>query len=1051
MKKSLLLKFVVLVMFFAGAVSSANAQVTTSAINGVIADGKGPLPGASVKAVHEPTGTVYGAVTNAEGRYAISNMRVGGPYTVTVTYVGFEAETFTDVRLKLGESFPINVKLGEDGKQLQEVVVRGRKSQIFNSKKTGAATNISKEQIESLPTLSRSLSDYYRLTPQANGNSFGGANPRYNNITIDGAVNNDVFAASSSAITPGSGANTQPISLDAIQEIQVVLAPYDITYGNFTGAGVNAVTRSGTNKFEGSVYAFGRNQNTVGKQPDGVKSGDFTDYQYGFRFGGPIVKDKLFFFVNGEMGRKKVPTTYGAGDPSALLTVAEAQDLASFVKTKYGYDVGGITSEPTETQNDKIFARLDWNINSKNQLMLRHNYITAFDDAFSRSTSNFKFGNNGGRNNSKQNITVLELRTKFNESLSNNFLAGFTTVRDARSTFGALFPHVQINNINGKSTNQVNFGSERSSTANQLDQDILEITDNFKIYAGNHTFTVGTHNEFFKFRNLFVNNRYGYWTFNSIQDFKDDKPLTGEATYPITDNPGEARFSAAQLSFYGQDEIQVSPEFKLTAGLRIDVPIFFDKPARNPLAETAFGYRTDITPKSRPLVSPRVGFNYDVFGNKTLQLRGGSGIFTGRVPFVWLSNQFTNNGVLFGTVNQRTPPPVKFVPDPNQQQTLGSSKVSTYELNLVDPNFRLPQTLRSNLAADIKLPAGIVATLEAIYNQSLNNVNYADINIKGRTGTLNPSLSGGNDTRPTYGGKVNSTVTNALLLSNTSKGSSYSLTAQLQKTFLFGLDASFAYTYGEAKEKNSGASSTARSNWQFNQIVLDPNNAPLSYSKFDIRHRVVGNLTYGVRYGKSKLFGTSLGIFYAGRSGEANTYLYNGDLNGDGSNANDLIYIPRNASEIKLVVIPAVPATPTTAEIPAIPVADQWNALNAYIENDSYLKSRRGKYAERFGARGPWEHAFDARLLQDIGGLIKGSANKIQLSVDVFNIGNLINKDWGRGYSIGNSNGATTLIGYSASNGGGFTFRAPNGNTIYGVDQIRSRWAAQFGVRYLFN
>ena len=1051
MKKSLLIKFVVMILVFAGTFSTAMAQVTTSTITGSVKDAKGSLPGASVKAVHVPTGTAYGVVTNSEGRFSISNMRSGGPYTVTITYVGYQPEVLNGVTLKLGEAFPLNVNLSEDGKQLQEVVVSGKKSPIFNSKKTGASTSISKEQIEALPTLSRSLSDYYRLTPQANGNSFGGANPRYNNITIDGAVNNDVFAASSSAITPGSGSNTQPISLDAIQEIQVVLAPYDITYGNFTGAGVNAITRSGTNKFEGSAYVFGRNQNTVGKSPNGTKPTEFSDFQYGFRFGGPIVKDKLFFFVNGEMGRKKQPTFLSAGDAKALLTIPQAQEIADFVKTKYGYDVGGIDAQPTLTQNDKIFARLDWNINANNQLMIRHNYIKAFDDVFSRSETNFKFGNNGGRNNSNQNITVLELRTKFSETLSNNFLAGYSRVRDARSTLGQLFPHVQINNINGASTNQVNFGSERSSTANQLDQDILEITNNFKILAGNHTFTVGTHNEFFKFRNLFINNRYGYWVFNNLQDFKDDKPKTGEATYPITDNPGEARFKAAQLSFYGQDEIQVSPELKLTAGLRVDVPVFFDKPERNPLAETAFGYRTDVTPKSRPLVSPRIGFNYDVFGDRSLQIRGGSGIFTGRVPFVWLANQFTNNGVLFGTVNQITPPPVKFEPDPNKQSTLGSSTVKTYELNLIDKNFRLPQSFRSNFAMDMKLPAGFVATLEAIYNKSLNNIDYADINIKGVTGTLNPGLSGGADTRPTYGGKVNSTVTNAILLTNSNKGSSYTLTAQLQKSFLFGLDASIAYTYGESTEKNSGGSSTARSNWQFNQIVFNPNDSQLDYSKFDIRHRIVGNLSYGVRYGKNKLFGTSLGVFYAGRSGETNTYLYNGDLNGDGANQNDLMYIPRNASEIKLVTIPAVAATATAAAQPAITPAEQWANLNAYIENDSYLKGRRGQYAERFGARGPWEHSFDARLLQDIGALVKGSSNKIQLSVDVFNVGNLINKKWGQGYTIGNANGATTLVSYNAANGGGFTFKSPANNTIYALDQIRSRWAAQFGVRYIFN
>ena len=1039
MKKFLLSTLVLLLTAF-----SMYAQVTTSSLTGTITDSKEALVGATIKAVHQPTGTMYGAATNIDGRFSIQNMRVGGPYSITVTYLGYEPETYNDISLKLGDPFTLNVVLRQSGVSLGEVVIVGTRDAIFNSKKTGASTQISKEQIEALPTLSRSLSDYYRLTPQANGNSFGGANSRYNNITIDGAVNNDVFAASSSAITPGSGSNTQPISLDAIQEIQVVLAPYDITYGNFTGAGVNAITRSGTNKVEGSVYAFGRNQNTIGVQPNGVKSTDFSNYQYGFRLGAPIVKDKLFFFINAELGRVKAPSILNAGESGALLTVAEAQDLANFVQTTYGYDVGGYGEVNTQTQNDKLFGRLDWNINQNHQLMLRHNYIKAYDDVFSRFNNNFKFGNNGGRNNNDQNISVMELRSRISQNLSNNLLIGYSRIRDARSISGELFPHVQINNV-GAAGNQINFGSERSSTSNQLDQDVFELTNNFKIFAGNHTFTVGTHNEFFKFRNLFVNNRYGYWVFENLNDFRAGRPLTAEVTYPITDNPGEARFSAAQLAFYGQDEISVSPELKLTAGLRIDVPVFGDKPARNPLAETAFGYRTDVTPKSRPLVSPRIGFNFDPFGDRSIQFRGGSGIFTGRVPFVWLSNQFTNNGILFGSINQRgATRPTTFQPDPLQQSTIGGL-VANYELNLISENFKLPQIFRTNLATDFKLPGGIVTTLEAIYSKTMNGIEYSDINIKGVTGTLNPALSGGNDLRPTYGGKVSPTVTNAILLTNSSQGYSYSLTAQLKKSFAFGLDASIAYTNGEAKDKNSGTSSTARSNWQFNQIVMNPNDSETAYSRFDIRHRFVGSLSYGVRYGKAKLFGTSIAAFYAGRSGEPMAYLYNGDLNGDGSTGNDLMYIPRNSSEIKLVNFRGT----GNVVLPSPTPAEQWADLDAFIENDPYLKENRGKYAERFGARMPWEHAFDVRLLQDFGGLIGASSNKIQLSVDVFNVGNLINKDWGRAYSLGNN--ASTLVSYSSSNGGGYTFRNPAGGTAYAVDQIRSRWAAQFGVRYIFN
>ena len=1046
MKKSLLIKFVVMILVFAGTFSIAMAQVTTSTMTGSVRDAKGPLPGASVKATQIATGTTYTAGTNSEGRFNISNMRVGGAYKVVVTFVGYQPQEYDGIVLRLGEPFALNVVLNDEGVTLNQVQVVGIKSKVFDSKKTGASTSISKDQLESLPTLSRSLSDFYRLTPQANGNSFGGANQRYNSITIDGAVNNDVFAASSSSITPGGGANTQPISLDAIQEIQVVLAPYDITYGNFTGAGVNAITRSGTNKVEGSAYFFGRNQGTVGKTPNGLKSAKFSDYQYGFRIGGPIIKDKLFFFVNGELGRKAQPTVNNAGEQGAVLTTEQAASLAGYVKSKYNYDVGSYGGQDAETQNDKVFARLDWNINAKNQLMVRHNYIKAYDDVLSRSGTSFKFGNNGGRNNSTQNISVLELRSQLSESLSNNLLLGYSRIRDARSTSGSLFPHVEIQNFNA-SGNIVAFGSERSSTANALDQDIFEITDNFKIFAGNHTFTIGTHNEFYKFRNLFVNNRYGYWQFRSLTDFENNAPSRAEVIFPINGQNPEAKFSAAQLGFYAQDDIQVTPEFRLTAGLRVDVPLFFDKPGRNEAAEKSFGYRTDRTPKSTPLVAPRVGFNYDVFGDRSLQLRGGSGIFTGRVPFVWLSNQFTNTGLLTGEVRvtgtAASPIPGGFQPDPNLQSTVGTP--GNYQLNLIEENFRLPQVFRSNFAADFKLFAGISATLEAIYSKTLNNITYKDINLKGQSGTLNPSFTGGSDLRPTYSGpKVDSKVTNAILLQNSNKGSAYSLTAQLQKQFNSGFGASVAYTYGEAKDVNSGTSSTAVSNWQFNQIVLDPNNTPLAYSTSDTKHRIVGSLNYGVRYGKQGLFGTSIAVFYAGRSGNPYTYLYNGDLNGDGSNGNDLLFVPRSLSDIKLAVIPAV--TTGANPSPAISIADQWTSLNNFIENDPYLKSKRGEYVARNGARMPWQHSFDVRLMQDLGALIKGSSNKIQLSVDVFNVGNLINKDWGRAYFLSNS--ASSLISY---NSGAYTFRAPSTGKAYTVDQIGSRWAAQFGIRYIFN
>lgn len=1052
MKKSLLLRLVLVIVAFVGITFGADAQITTSTMTGTVKDAKGALPGASLKATHVPTGTVYSVSTNNDGRFTISNMRVGGPYTVEVSFIGYEPEKITDLTLKLGDPYILNVVLADNSKQLNEVVIVGKNDPVFNSKKTGASTNISKEQLESLPSLSRSLTDFTRLTPQANGNSFAGANNRFNNISIDGAVNNDVFGLAGNG-APGGQANTQPISLDAIQELQVVLAPFDVTLGNFAGGGINAVTRSGTNKVEGSAYFFGRNQNTIGKSVDGLntKAAEFYNTQFGFRLGAPIIKNKLFFFVNGEMGRIQQPTTLNVGDPGSVLSAADAQTITSTLQSRYGYDAGTSGAIDSKTQNNKLFARLDWNINAKNQLTLRHNYIKAFDDNISRSTTQFRFGNNAYRFNNNQNVSVLELRSSISPSVSNNLIVGYQRIRDFRSTSGALFPQIQINNINGISGNSVLVGSERSSTANELDQDIIEFTDNLKIFANKHTFTIGTHNEFFKFRNLFMNNFAGSYTYSNLNDFVTNaKPNVAAATYSVV--PGDptpaAKFSAAQLGFYFQDEIEAFKGFKLVAGLRVDVPLFFDDPAANPLvASTFLNQRTDQTPSGQILVSPRMSFNWDLTGDRALQLRGGAGLLTSRAPFVWLSNQFTNSGMLYGAVNA-TNGTGTFIADPANQKAAGGS-VSTYEVNLANNNFKLPQVFRTNIAADFKLPGGITGTLEALYSKTVNNVLYKNINMKPAIGTIPASITGGADRRPLYNypasaGKVNTTFTNVYYLDNTDKGSTYNLTAQLQKAFNFGLYLSGSYTYGKSKDVNSGASSTASSNFGFVQIVNDPNNPDLAYSNFDIRHRVTGALNYSVKYGKNKAFGTTFSLFYVGKSGSPFTYLYFGDLNQDGNNQNDLLYVPRTQSEINLGTLTVGTQTFTPAQ--------QWAALDAFINSDPYLSSRRGQYTERNGARMPWEHQFDTRIMQDLGFVGgKGTKNSLQLSLDIINVGNLINKDWGKLYSL--SNNASTLINYNynATTGGNYTFRAPTNGTAYQVAPFASRWQAQIGVRYNFN
>ena len=564
------------------------AQVTTSSITGVVKNQAGEvLPGSSIILTHAPTGTVYKTATNKNGKYDLVNLIPGGPYTIDISFVGYTNFTETNYNLPLGENTRVDVALNTSSTTLSEVVVSGRAGGLNAKRKTGASTSISKEQIAALPTLSRSIQDYTRLTPQANGNSFGGMSNRFNNITIDGAVNNDVFGLASSG-TPGGQASTTAISLDAIQEIQVVLAPYDVSYGNFTGAGINAVTRSGTNKFEGSVYYFLRNQNTIGKDPlSRLKAATFSDKQYGIRFGGPIIKNKLFFFANAELGRRTAPTIFNAGEPGAALTVADAQRLADTLKNKYQYDVGTFNAFDAATQSDKYFGRIDWNISDKHRLTIRHNYIKAFDDNISRSGSFFRFGNNTYRFNNKQNITVAELRSRLSNSVSNNLIIGRHEIRDFRSTYGTLFPSIEI--TNGSST--IQLGAERSSVANELDQDIFEITDNVKIFKGKNTFTFGTHNEFFKFRNLFINDFNGRWRFATLPDFYNNFPRQFDVQYSAnkaaTEKP-EATFKAVQLGFYAQDEIQFNAKFRLTLGLRVDMPIINTTPGYNKIVDSTY-------------------------------------------------------------------------------------------------------------------------------------------------------------------------------------------------------------------------------------------------------------------------------------------------------------------------------------------------------------------------------------------------------------------------------------------------------------------------------
>ncbi|MHA6247032.1 TonB-dependent receptor [Pontibacter sp. CAU 1760] len=1022
-------------------VQSAWAQgATTASLIGKVADQSGaPLPGATVIAVHTPTNTQYVSTTDVEGRYNIQNMRVGGPYSIRSSYIGYQERAVSGVMLSLGQTARIDITLSEDTRQLSEVQVIGEKNDVFNQDRTGAATNISREQLANLPTLSRSLQDFTRLTPQASGNSIAGSNNRYNNITIDGAVNNDVFGLAGSG-TPGGQAGTQPISLDAIEQIQVVVAPYDVKLGNFTGGGINAVTRSGSNSFTGSAYVFGRSEETIGKAVEGPRerADEFSNYQYGVRLGGPIIRDKLFFFVNYDATRITEPVRFAPGSAESQIPLNVAQQLASFVQQTYGYDVGTIGAFDRETNSDKFFGRLDFNINDSHQLTVRHNFVDAFQDEFNRSRSYVRFGNNAYQFTSSTNSSVLELNSRFGNEISNKLILGYSRIRDRRATAGALFPQVTISDPIGT----FEFGAQRSSTANELDQDIFEITNNFTYILGNHNFTLGTHNEFFKFRNLFINNFNGRWDFNSLDDFYAGDPSRVQATYSLSEDPRPAaEFNAMQLGFYAQDEYTAGEQLRLTLGLRIDVPVFPDKPARNMAFEQDFGslypgLRTDRTPGGNVLWAPRFGFNYTPTDDRSFQIRGGTGVFTGRVPFVWLSNQFTNTGTIFGTVFQNNPD--EFITDIGQQRNAGASN-TTFEVNVVDEDFKLPQVWRSNLAFDYTLPWNVTATVEGIYSKTLNDVVYRNLNLADPVGTLP-----GPDNREVYPAstnarRINPNYTNVILLDNTDKGYRYSLTGQLRKDFINGLQTTVAYTYGKAKDVNSGTSSTALSNWEFNQVVNDPNNPPLEFSRYDVRHRIIASSGYTFAYADH--FSTSVSLFYQGQSGLPFTYLYAQDLNNDGNRSNDLLYVPRNQGEINLVPFTSGGITFTSDE--------QWAALEEFIASDDYLSSRRGQYAERNGARMPWTHRFDIRLLQDFYINAGDRKHTLQLTFDVFNVGNLLNKDWGRQYFVGNS--ANEIVRFAGRNASGApTYNFNPRNTAYNIDQFDSRWQGQVGLRYIF-
>lgn len=1027
------------------------AQMTTSGLSGRIKDESGFLPGATVQALHLPSGTRYGTVTNEEGLFTLQGMRPGGPYEVTVSFIGYQTEKFENIQLQLGATYPLNVTLKNETIGLEEVMIRASKG--VNASKTGAATGFSIRQLSTLPTVSRSLTDITRLTPQASVNSngaisFAGANNRYNSFQIDGAMNNDVFGLTSNG-TNGGQASTEPVSLESIEQIQVNIAPFDVRQSGFTGGGINAITKSGTNSFSGSAYFYGNNQNLIGKTPGSLKPGEKRrrlieqhDYQYGLTFGGPLIRNKLFFFANYERTDKSYPTSDNLGDGSVITQTNADRILNHLQSLTGGKYSGNFNPRDVFTRSHKAGLKIDWNISDAHRLTLRYSLVDAEKLNFSRSQYTLRASDAGYVFTSKTHSWIAELNSRIGNDMNNELRASYVRVRDNREPNGERFPSIQIKNVDGGT---VYLGTEYSSAANRLDQDILTLTDNFNWLVGKHNLTFGTHNELYFFENLFIQNLHGQYNFNSLDNFlngKVDRYYYGQSKEEITGRRDFApSFGAMQIGFYLQDNWSITDLFNLTYGVRIDIPAFLDTPSENPEfnhweVARAYGVKTDVKPRTSPLWSPRIGFRWHLTPERKQLVRGGVGIFTGRIPFVWLSNSFSNTGMEFVKYDIKNPAfeGFYFNTDPYGQYEMlqKATATKTTEVDVFTKDFKFAQNLRFNLAYEQVLPGEVKLTLEGLYSKTLNDIVYQNINIEPTGQTFGEKYGYDFDLRPLYNSQVNRDYTRVMLLENTSKGYTYNLSAKLEKSFHFGLDLSAFYTYGQSKSLNPGSSSVAYSNWQYNEIIYNPNKPELSYSDFNIPHRVVATLTYSKAYAKH--FKTTVSLVYTGQSGAPYNVTYNNDLNGDYA-YNDLIYIPTDAQIDRMQFY----ATADYSE------TQQRENLKQFLGSTRYLKDHRGKYYKRNADNMKFEYHFDFRLLQDFSFKTGNHTHTLQLSLDIMNVGNMLNKKWGVENYL--SNNSYSPIGFYKDK---YQFLHEGDYDPFEISDFYSRWRGQLGIKYIF-
>ena len=1030
--------------------TSVYAQTTTSKITGTITEKTGEaLFGANIIALHTPTGTISGTTAQSNGRYTLSNLRIGGPYTITISYVGFETQKITKVFLTLGKTTNIDAVLSDDTNMLDEIVISSGKNTIFNNGRTGAQTSIRSKDLRTLPTISRSASDFTRLDPAASGGSFGGRNDQYNNFTLDGSIFNNPFGLD--AATPGGQTGSQPVSLDAIEQISVSTAPYDVTLSGFTGASVNAVTKSGTNAVSGTVYGFFRNQDFTGGKIKGenIFVPQLRQSQSGVSVGAPIIKDKLFIFVNFEevkrtdLGQSWLPNTGSNSINESRVLKADLAEVQSAL-AGIGYNTGAYEGFTHDSNSSKGLFKLDWNINKDNRVSFVYNFLNASRDLPAHPTAlgfrgpssqMLQFENTGYQINNNLKSFLVELNSTLDENITNKLQVGSTHFDDFRNPKSAPMPAFRIQDGNGG--NYIIAGHEPFSTHNKLDQKVFQITNNLNIAQGDHNYTIGFSFEKFEFDNSFNLGAYGFGDSRGYVgafggDFADmdgfragissgllaDAFAAAQNTFNsnnANDSWALAETNVGQLAFYVQDDWNINDNFKFSYGIRFDKPLFFDSaqkaqdvidgtpdyfpgiPYINPNSGQVQQLSNTQMPSNDWLVSPRLGFNYDVNGDSSIQLRGGTGLFTGRFPFVWLGNQIGNPNFWF-------------------QQN-------------VDPDYKFPQVWRTSFGADVKLKDGTILTTDIAYTKDINGAHVQNWGLTPPTGTLQ-----GVDSRAVYTANDHvvgayGSQANAYVFTNSDKGRTFNASLKAQKTFDDGLYLMAAYNFLDSKDVNSIEAEITGDAFAFNPVLSNANSATLAHSKYGDRHRFIAVAAKSWNYGANKEWTTTLSSFYELAKGGRFNYTYAGDINNDGSNLNDLIYIP------------------TTSEIGQMDFSTATDAgnLENFIRQDDYLQGRRGQYAERYGALTPWRSKMDVKFIQNLK--IKDN-NSLEFSIDILNFGNLLNSDWG----LVQQPNAVQPIGVSVDADGSptYSFNSNLKETFVYNSTLISRWQMQFGLRYSF-